>query len=223
MLYKRSGVPRFYFDKRGHPRGYSMSAREAWFWHGSVVGAFIQFAFFIIALPLYYFPRAVWRTRLPAIAKVAIIGGVWGGAILATQIRDAHEASVARANGCIAIGSAPNGYFDPSTTNNCPDGYELGPQALTCAEIGSDPPKYVKPTGYDPRLGPICPAGADTAPKPGPGYTPPRYPVTPSLAAERAACRGRLGPETGPDFPPPVLDGSHYIVSCMDGTSVDVP
>ena len=37
---------------------------------------FIQFCLAAFLIRLYYFPRAVWHSRLEPLAKVAIIGGV---------------------------------------------------------------------------------------------------------------------------------------------------
>lgn len=69
---------------------------------------------FVILLPVYYFPRAVWRTKLDPLVKVSIIGAAWGGLILVGTITSAHQASVANAKGCITIAGAPNDYYDPS-------------------------------------------------------------------------------------------------------------
>jgi hypothetical protein len=215
---------RIYYDKNGRPRGYSRSLLGTWFWNGSLIGLFIQFCLAVFLLPLYWFPRAVWRSGLAPAAKLMVIAGVWGALILVGVLANTHTASEAQAAGCIDIATAPKDYYDPSGgNNNCPDGYELGPGSITCAVIGSDPPSYTDPTGYDPGLGPTCPSGSETAPKPGPGYTAPYEPPLPSVTEQQAACAGHQGAETGPDFPPPVVDGSHYIVSCMDGTLTDVP
>jgi hypothetical protein len=187
-------------------------------------GLFLRYAIFVILLPVYYFPRAVWRTKLDPIVKVSIIAAAWGGLILVSTITSAHQASVANANGCITIAGAPKDYNDPSGgNNNCPMGYELGPTSLTCASSPEPPTQYADPTGSDLSGNPVCPAGYEPAPKPGPGYTAPYNPPLPSLPTQQAACQRHQGAETGPDFPPPSLDGHNYIVSCLDGTSTDVP
>jgi hypothetical protein len=215
---------RIYYDRNGRPRGYSRGLLGTWFWHGSLIGLFIQFCLAVFLIPLYYFPRAVWRARLPPVAKLAIIGGVWGAPLLVGMISNAHTASEAQAKGCIDIATAPKDYYDPSGgNNNCPDGYELAPIALTCSSIDATPTEHASPTGSDPTGDPLCPDGYEPAPKPGPGYTAPYTPPFPSAEQQQAACIGHQGAETPPNFPPPVVDGSHYIVSCMDGTLTDVP
>jgi hypothetical protein len=215
---------RIYYDRNGRPRGYSRSFAEAWFWNGSLIGLFIQFCLAVFLIPLYWFPRAVWHSRLTPAAKVAVIGAVWGGLVLVGVIANARTASEAQAKGCIDIATAPKDYYDPSGgSNNCPDGYELAPSALTCASIDATPTQYASPTGSDPTGDPLCPDGYQPAPKPGPGYSAPYTPPFPSAEQQQAACVGHQGAETPPDFPPPVVDGNHYIVSCMDGTLTNVP
>jgi hypothetical protein len=215
---------RIYYGPNGRPRGYSRRLLGTWLWHGSLIGLFIQFCLAVFLIPLYYFPRAVWHSRLEPLAKVAIIVGVWGGLILLGVIANAHTASQARALGCIDIATAPKDYYDPSGGDNrCPDGYELAPSSLTCASITATPTQYGTPIGTDPSEDPMCPDGYQPAPKPGPGYAAPYTPPFPSIIEQRAACAGHQGAETGPDFPPPVVDRDHYIVSCMDGTLTDVP
>lgn len=215
---------RIYYDGHGHPRGYSRSLLGTWLWNGSLIGLFIQFCLAVFLIPLYFFPRAVIRSGMQPLAKLAVIGGVWGGLALIGVLANANTASQARAKGCIDIATAPKDYFDPSGgNNNCPDGYKLGPASFTCASILDTPTVYGTPTGIDASGDPICPAGYESAPRPGPGYTVPYQPPLPSASVQQAACAGHQGAESGPDFPPPVLDGSHYIVSCMDGTLTDVP
>jgi hypothetical protein len=95
-------------------------------------------------------------------------------------------------------------------------------QARGCISLANLPTGYVNPTGIN---GDNCPDGY----VPGANYysvnpTPIPPPSPPSLTAQQAACAGRGGAETEPDFPPPIYDQSAhaYIVSCLDGTSSDV-
>lgn len=177
---------RIYYDNRGATRVYSTSGREAWFWHGSLTGLFIQLSITAILLPIYYFPRAVWNTKLEPAVKAMIIATGWAAMIAITAFEQAHQDSLAASRGCISITGAPKDYIDPTYgNNNCPIGYEPGPE-------------WKRPSAA-------------------PG------PPTPSRAVQVAACSGHKGPETGPDFPPPVRDGSTYIVTCMDGMEQGVP
>ncbi len=116
---------RFYYDQRGRPRGYSQSFGEAWFWNGSLIGLFIQLCLMVFLIPLYFFPRAVMRSGLAPMAKLAVIGGVWGGLILFGVLYSAHEHAVATANGCgISSDNIPADYLLPANGGvNCPDGY----------------------------------------------------------------------------------------------------
>lgn len=215
---------RIYYDGRGYPSGYSRSGTEELVWNYSVIGAFLSFCGAVILLPVYYFPRAVWRTKLATAIKVAIIGACWGALFLLGTLAGAHDAAVARAKGCIDLATAPKDYYDPSGgNNNCPDGYELGPSALTCASSLDPPTAYTPPTGRDSTGDPICTSGYQPAPRPGSGYNAPFNPHLPSLAAQQTACRGHRGAEIGPDFPAPVLSGHTWIVSCMDGADQTIP
>ena len=107
----RSGE--IYYGPDGRPRGYSRSPLGTWLWHGSLIGLFIQFCLAVFLIPLYYFPRAVWHSRLEPLAKVAIIGGAWGGVILLGVIANAHTASQARGAGVHRHRHRPEGLLRP--------------------------------------------------------------------------------------------------------------
>jgi hypothetical protein len=115
---------RVYYDRDGRPRGYSQSLGEAWFWNGSLIGLFLQLCLAVFLLPLYWFPRAVWRSRLTPPAKLLVIGGVWGALILIGVLSNAHTHSEALAKGCgISEDNIPSDYLQPSDSYRCPDGY----------------------------------------------------------------------------------------------------
>jgi hypothetical protein len=68
---------RIHFDRHGRVRGYSASGREVY------LAQWVWLLFLPITAVVYYFPRAVWGTRLDPIAKVAIIAIAWGGVAIA--------------------------------------------------------------------------------------------------------------------------------------------
>lgn len=116
---------RIYYDNRGRRRRYSTSLKEQWFWNGSLIGLFIQFALAVFLIPLYYFPRAVVRSSLRPGVKLALIAAVWGGLIVIALVEQAHEHRVAQANSCGITGdSIPADYLLPANGGVlCPDGY----------------------------------------------------------------------------------------------------
>jgi hypothetical protein len=204
-----------YFDRQGRLRGYSARPLDAyglvWLW----------WLLLPICAIVYYFPRSVWRSRLNATAKILIIGGVWSVLIALGETSAHNTARRASAVGCIDIQTSPAWYAEPDS----------GAAAAKCASL---PGMYVPKQGCDvaeiddPASGTGgCSAGEK--PRVVGGGRPHAAPAPKlSLAAQKAACHGRDGPETGPDFPPPIYYASdslpptqhpYFIVSCMDGTS----
>lgn len=211
---------RVYFDRRGRARGYTARPLEAygflWLW----------WPLLPITAIIYYLPRGVWRSRLDPIAKVLIIGGVWGVLIAVGEIAAHNTATQASAAGCIDVTTAPSWYIEPNS----------GAAEAKCTSL----------TGlYVPRQGCTGTDSSDPAngtsgcsfgekPRMVGGGPPPRPTPLPtlSLGAQTAACQGHRGPETGPAFPPPLYIGPdsfappqrpYFIVGCMDGTSQSAP
>jgi hypothetical protein len=192
---------RIYYGPDGRPRGYSRRLLGTWLWHGSLIGLFIQFCLAVFLIPLYYFPRAVWHSRLEPLAEVAIIGGVWGGLILLGVIANAHTASQARALGCIDIATARKDYYDPSGGDNrCPDGYELAPSSLTCASITATPTQYGTPIGADPSETRCVRTAISRRPSPALGT---RLPTR--HHSRRSVNSGSRVPDTGARRPGPIF------------------
>jgi hypothetical protein len=177
-----------------------------------------------ISAIVYYLPRSVWRSRLTTTAKILIIGGVWSVLIAFGETSARTTARQASAAGCIDIQTALAWYVEPGS----------GAATAKCDSL---------PGTYAPRQG--CSEAETDDPASGtgacsPGETPrvvgggrPQTAPTPKLtvAAQNAACQGRDGPETGPDFPAPIYYGPdslpppqrpYFIVSCMNGTSTAV-
>jgi hypothetical protein len=112
----------------------------------------------------------VWGTRLDPIAKVAIIAIAWGGVAIAGTVIGSQQDSQARALGCIDIAKAPKNYYTPflaSESNNCPMGYEPGPN-------WKPPPTAATPAPPSTAAQTAACAGHD-GPETGPDFPPPTY------------------------------------------------
>lgn len=119
-------MPRIYFNRQGRVRGYSARPMELW-----VIGLLWVLFLPVIAI-VYYFPRAVVRSSMPTGGKAAVLVSVYGVLGLGGLIVQHRTDAKAQAAGCINIADAPKDYVDPTGgDNNCPLGYEPGPDYPT--------------------------------------------------------------------------------------------
>lgn len=119
-------MPRIYFNRQGQVRGYSARPMEVW-----VLGLLWVLLLPVIAI-FYYFPRAVLRSSIPPGAKAGILISVYAVIGVGGLIAQRHTDAKAHTLGCINIADAPKYYVDPTGgNNNCPLGYEPGPNYPT--------------------------------------------------------------------------------------------
>lgn len=141
---------RVHYDRVGCARGYSMNGREWLFWNNSFAGLLVWAFFALLALPLVAM-GALWRSRLPLLAKLAITVGVVAATVaIGTSSSDTPTKAVEPS--AIPAPDSPDWYSYAPTPRNAQlgcsrngglldwtperngDGYSLGYGIAECAD-----------------------------------------------------------------------------------------